>query len=61
MPAPRRRSVEETILQGAESYLHLDPEAPIYAELARIWQAAGRTVPGLPDPVWETLAAPGGT
>lgn len=34
---------------------------PIYAELARVWQAAGRAVPGVPDPVWETLAAPGGT
>ncbi|WP_257032375.1 MULTISPECIES: hypothetical protein [unclassified Streptomyces] len=39
-----------------------EPDAgpPIYAELARRWQAEGRTVPGLPDPVWETLAAPGG-
>ncbi|MFJ6776482.1 hypothetical protein ACIQOV_36935 [Kitasatospora sp. NPDC091257] len=34
------------------------PEAPIYAELARRWQAEGRAVPGLPDPVWEALAAP---
>ncbi|MGW7446760.1 hypothetical protein [Kitasatospora sp. NPDC054795] len=34
------------------------PEAPIYAELARRWQAEGRAVPGLPDPVWESLAAP---
>lgn len=36
------------------------PEAPIYAELARRWQAEGRAVPGLPDPVWESLAAPAG-
>ncbi|MFI9362436.1 hypothetical protein ACIG5E_15495 [Kitasatospora sp. NPDC053057] len=30
---------------------------PIYAELARLWQSEGRSVPGLPDPVWESLAA----
>ncbi|WBP86631.1 hypothetical protein [Kitasatospora cathayae] len=30
---------------------------PIYVELARLWQSEGRSVPGLPDPVWESLAA----
>ncbi|WP_369182989.1 hypothetical protein [Streptomyces sp. Y1] len=72
MPAPRRRRpVEETILHGEQPFPGLperppdspgtaDPEAPIYAELARRWQAEGRTVPGLPDPVWEDLAAPRG-
>lgn len=36
------------------------PEAPIYAELVRRWQAEGRAVPGLPDPAWESPAAPAG-
>ncbi|MET8625287.1 hypothetical protein ABZW30_16305 [Kitasatospora sp. NPDC004669] len=30
---------------------------PIYVELARLWLSEGRTVPGLPDPLWESLAA----
>ncbi|MGW3039485.1 hypothetical protein ACWC9T_05395 [Kitasatospora sp. NPDC001159] len=30
---------------------------PIYVELARLWLSKGRTVPGLPDPLWESLAA----
>ncbi len=75
MPVPRRRRrpVEETILHALERPVERlvdrpverppgeDPEVPIYAELARRWQAEGRAVPGLPDPVWEALAAPGGT
>ncbi|WP_345701621.1 hypothetical protein [Kitasatospora terrestris] len=31
---------------------------PIYHELVRQWRAAGRTVPGRPDPAWESLTAP---
>ncbi|RKT10975.1 hypothetical protein BX285_4908 [Streptomyces sp. 1114.5] len=60
MPVPRQWPVEETILHGVEPPGEPDAGPPIYAELARRWQAEGRTVPGLPDPVWETLAAPGG-
>ncbi|MFJ9697058.1 hypothetical protein [Kitasatospora sp. NPDC101183] len=60
--------MEETILHGLELEMERPPdtgagagagadqEAPIYAELARRWQAEGRAVPGLPDPVWESLA-----
>ncbi|MFJ9774254.1 hypothetical protein ACIRVF_23925 [Kitasatospora sp. NPDC101157] len=50
---------EETILQWAGHPPEPDPEAPIYAELARRWQSEGRSVPGLPDPVREPPAAPG--
>ncbi|MFJ9609765.1 hypothetical protein ACIRS1_25825 [Kitasatospora sp. NPDC101176] len=60
MPASRREPVEETFLQDAESSLQFEPDVPIYAELARAWRAEGRTVPGLPDPVWEALTEPGG-
>lgn len=61
MPVARRRLAEETILHGVDPPgAPPDAEVPIYAELARRWQAEGRSVPGLPDPVWEALAAPGG-
>lgn len=36
------------------------PETPIYTELVRRWQAEGRSVPGLPDPVREPRTAPAG-
>ncbi len=44
----------------AEPVAEPGPETPIYAELARRWQAEGRAVPGLPDPDWEPPAAPAG-
>ncbi len=50
---------EETILQWPGHPPEPDPGVPIYAELARRWQSEGRSVPGLPDPVWESLTAPG--
>ncbi|MBO1414404.1 hypothetical protein [Streptomyces sp. FH025] len=56
MPASWRRPADETILHGAGRPPEPEPEAPIYAELARLWQAEGRMVPGLPDPAWEALA-----
>lgn len=49
---------------GEETFLHPggNPEAdagvPIYAELVQLWWAAGRAVPGVVDPVWESLVAP---
>jgi hypothetical protein len=49
LPCPRRGT-------GAETVLHF-PDVPIYSELAGIWRAAGRTVPGHPDPLWDVLAA----
>ncbi|WP_371501678.1 hypothetical protein OG871_32520 [Kitasatospora sp. NBC_00374] len=47
LPAPRREVRAETIL--------CFPESPIYSSLAAAWRAAGRTVPGLPDPAWDVL------
>lgn len=71
LPVPDRQPGEETILHDIPSGAERPsapgppgtapgPDAPIYAELARRWQAEGRSVPGLPDPVWESLAAPAG-
>ncbi|WP_327674769.1 hypothetical protein [Kitasatospora sp. NBC_00458] len=41
-----------------ETFLH---DAPIFAQLARTWAAAGRTVPGHPDHEWLHLVAPPGS
>ncbi|MFF9623716.1 hypothetical protein [Streptomyces griseosporeus] len=48
-PGPVAASVEESILHagaGAE---------PIFEDLARSWEAFGRTVPGREDPQWDRL------
>ncbi|MFC8450931.1 hypothetical protein [Kitasatospora sp. NPDC057223] len=44
-PAP---TDDETVLQ---------PDEPIFDELARRWDGAGRTVPGRPDGEWTTLVS----
>ncbi|MFF2849611.1 hypothetical protein ACFVT5_25230 [Streptomyces sp. NPDC058001] len=33
---------------------HQSPE-PVYTSLVEAWHRAGRTVPGRPDPEWDTL------
>ncbi|MEE1785354.1 hypothetical protein PUR71_20910 [Streptomyces sp. SP17BM10] len=43
---------------GEETFLQDAAGVPIYAELVRLWWAEGRAVPGVADPVWESLAAP---
>ncbi|MER5352502.1 hypothetical protein ABT093_19495 [Kitasatospora sp. NPDC002551] len=48
MPSPRAN--DETIPH----------EAPIFARLAELWTATGRTVPGRPDDEWQRLVAPPG-
>ncbi|MEV6977501.1 hypothetical protein [Kitasatospora sp. NPDC093806] len=35
-------------------------DEPIFAQLARLWTAAGRTVPGRPDQEWQHLVEPPG-
>ncbi|WP_371479889.1 hypothetical protein [Kitasatospora sp. NBC_00315] len=47
----------ETVLQQDLPESPDQPDEPIFDELARRWDGAGRTVPGRPDREWTSLVS----